>query len=280
MAELTLDIAGDVVAACRKSSDEIVAAFGRAFEAQVEGLTIGEAATHDPAEPPAGFDGPGLAMLFMFGDRGAIALLPESAGLLPEWYTQPDATGAAKLDTLAQELGALVMPASHVAAATHAFRVESLAEALSRGGAAADAVHVPLALQCGDRQVRLSLIWPLATATDLVPESAAALASTAPASSTAELPKHLRSFLKVEVPVSVLLATQKQSVQDILGIVPGAIIKFDKSCDELLDLVVGDEPIAAGEVVKVGDKFGLRIRHMTLPQEQFVAVKLAAASSF
>jgi hypothetical protein len=37
--------------------------------------------------------------------------------------------------------------------------------------------------------------------------------------------------------------------------------------------VVCDHPIAAGEVVKVGDKFGLRIRNMTLPQEQFIAIK-------
>jgi flagellar motor switch protein FliN/FliY len=51
------------------------------------------------------------------------------------------------------------------------------------------------------------------------------------------------------------------------------MIKFDKSCEELLDLVVCDQPIAAGEVVKVGDKFGLRIRNMILPQEQFIAIK-------
>jgi flagellar motor switch protein FliN/FliY len=89
----------------------------------------------------------------------------------------------------------------------------------------------------------------------------------------AQLPSHCRSFLKVQVPVAVNLASQKHTVQEIRELVPGAIIKFDKSCEELLDLVVCDHPIAAGEVVKVGDKFGLRIRNMTLPQEQFIAVK-------
>jgi flagellar motor switch protein FliN/FliY len=80
------------------------------------------------------------------------------------------------------------------------------------------------------------------------------------------------------VPVSVNLASQKQSVQDILELVPGSIIKFDKSCDELSDLMVGDQPIAAGEVVKVGDKFGLRIRDMFQPQEQLVAIKATMAN--
>jgi flagellar motor switch protein FliN/FliY len=87
------------------------------------------------------------------------------------------------------------------------------------------------------------------------------------------LPRYARSFLKVQVPVSVNLASQKLTVQDIRELVPGAMIKFDKSCEELLDLVVCDQPIAAGEVVKVGDKFGLRIRNMILPQEQFIAIK-------
>lgn len=278
MAELTLDIAGDVVAACRKSADEIVAAFGRALDGPIAELTVGEASTHDPAQPPEGFDSAGLAIVLTVGDTGAIAFLPESTGLLPDWYAQPDATGAAKLRTLAQELGVLAMPATHVSERGHAFRVESLKEALERARAAADAVHVPLVLKHGEKQGQLSLIWPLTEPDALLPESTEDTVGSEMGAAATDLPKHLRSFLKVEVPVSVLLAQQKQSVQEILGLVPGAIIKFDKNCDELLDLVVGDQPIAAGEVVKVGDKFGLRIRHMTMPQEQFVAVKWAAAS--
>ena len=88
-----------------------------------------------------------------------------------------------------------------------------------------------------------------------------------------QLPHYARSFLKVQVPVSVTLAAQKHTVQEIRELVPGAIIKFDKSCDEMLDLLVCDQPIASGEVVKVGDKFGLRIRNMILPHEQFIAIK-------
>jgi flagellar motor switch/type III secretory pathway protein FliN len=36
-------------------------------------------------------------------------------------------------------------------------------------------------------------------------------------------------------------------------------VKFDKTCDQPLELSIGDRTIAHGEVVKVGDKFGLRV---------------------
>jgi flagellar motor switch protein FliN/FliY len=75
----------------------------------------------------------------------------------------------------------------------------------------------------------------------------------------AGLPAHTQSLLRIGVPVAVTLAAQRKSVQEIIELGPGAIIKFDKTCDEPLELCVGGQPIATGEVVKVGDKFGLRV---------------------
>jgi flagellar motor switch/type III secretory pathway protein FliN len=39
-----------------------------------------------------------------------------------------------------------------------------------------------------------------------------------------------------------------------------------------MELSVGDLPIALGEVVKVGDKFGLRISKIIRPHERFESV--------
>jgi flagellar motor switch protein FliN/FliY len=75
----------------------------------------------------------------------------------------------------------------------------------------------------------------------------------------AELPTYARGLLKIRVPVQVTLASQRKSIQEIIELGPGSIVRFDKTCDEPLDLTVGDRVIAIGEVVKVGDKFGLRI---------------------
>jgi flagellar motor switch protein FliN/FliY len=86
--------------------------------------------------------------------------------------------------------------------------------------------------------------------------------AAAPATEHADLaglPRHARSLFRIRVPVQVRLASQRKTIQEITELGPGSLVKFDKTCDEPLELLVGDCPIAHGEVVKVGDKFGLRI---------------------
>jgi len=74
-----------------------------------------------------------------------------------------------------------------------------------------------------------------------------------------QLPVYARGLLHIRVPVQVTLASQRKSIQEIIELGPGSIIKFDKTCDEPLELCIGDRAVAQGEVVKVGDKFGLKI---------------------
>ena len=69
-------------------------------------------------------------------------------------------------------------------------------------------------------------------------------------------------LLQVRVPLQVTLASQRTSVQEIIELGPGSILAFDKTCEEPMDLMVGNRTLAQGEVVKVGDKFGLRIRNI------------------
>lgn len=104
------------------------------------------------------------------------------------------------------------------------------------------------------------------------------MASSSKARTLAELPNYSRSLLKICVPVSVVLANKKESVHDVVELAPGTIIKFSKSCDEPLHLFVGDQQVAEGEAVKVGDKFGFRVTGMTLPEEHFLKVRTGTAS--
>jgi flagellar motor switch protein FliN/FliY len=73
------------------------------------------------------------------------------------------------------------------------------------------------------------------------------------------LPTYSRGLLQIRVPVHVKLASQRKSVKEIIELGPGSIVKFEKTYDEPLEVCVGDRTIAEGEVVKVGDKFGVRI---------------------
>jgi flagellar motor switch protein FliN/FliY len=45
----------------------------------------------------------------------------------------------------------------------------------------------------------------------------------------------------------------------VIGLAPGSIIKFEKGCEEMLRLLVGENAVAVGEAVKVGEKFGFRV---------------------
>lgn len=74
-----------------------------------------------------------------------------------------------------------------------------------------------------------------------------------------ELSTFARNLLRIRVPLQVTLASQRKSIHEIVELGPGSIVKFDKTCEEPLQLMIGNTAIALGEVVKVGDKFGLRI---------------------
>ncbi len=87
-----------------------------------------------------------------------------------------------------------------------------------------------------------------------------------------DLPQYTRSLLRIKLPVIVTLARSRQPLGRILELGPGSIIHFEKSCEEMLELDVGGRSIATGEAVKVGDKFGLRINSITLPEERFSPV--------
>jgi flagellar motor switch protein FliN/FliY len=98
----------------------------------------------------------------------------------------------------------------------------------------------------------------------------------------AQLPPYSRSLLRIQVPVVVTLAATRQPVSRVLELAPGTILHFDKSCDDPLTLSIGSRDIAVGETVKVGEKFGLRIMSMTMPEEKFerVAAKPVQSSQF
>src|SRR2546421_2871381 len=84
----------------------------------------------------------------------------------------------------------------------------------------------------------------------------------------AQLPAYARSLLRIEVPVVVTLAKTRQPVSRVLELAPGTILHFSKAFDEPLTVSVSGCDVAVGEAVKVGDKFGLRIASMVMPEEK------------
>ncbi len=80
-----------------------------------------------------------------------------------------------------------------------------------------------------------------------------------------DLSRRNRNLLRVKLPVTVTLARKKEKMGEVLDLRPGSIIRFDKSCEEVLSLHVEDRLVATGEAVELGDKLGLRIERVASP---------------
>ncbi len=89
-----------------------------------------------------------------------------------------------------------------------------------------------------------------------------------------------QSALQIKVPLVVSLATTKMSIEQVISIVPGMIVQFEKPCTSPMTVEVEDQPIAEGDIVKIGDKFGVRIREILPAREQILPLpKLEEAKS-
>src|SRR5438309_412414 len=71
--------------------------------------------------------------------------------------------------------------------------------------------------------------------------------------------RDLDRILRLQVPIIVKLAERKLNLAEVMRLGPGAIIEFEKSSEEPLELMINNKTIAVGETVKVGENFGLKI---------------------
>jgi flagellar motor switch protein FliN/FliY len=73
-----------------------------------------------------------------------------------------------------------------------------------------------------------------------------------------------RSLGDIPVQVTVELGTTDLSLKEILELSEGSIIELSRLAGEPLDLKVGGQLVAQGEVVAVDDYYGLRITNVVM----------------
>lgn len=298
MTSLQPEIAAEVRSACQAGQEEISQALQRALDATFE-LMVGEAGEMNVDNLPQELSGPALIFVFQIGEQAALAVLSESSGLVPTWCAEPDAVDQGKLQTLALELGATLFPAALATQNCTFAYVRDVAAALRSARVSASAVALAIALKSGEKRGNLTLLWPAAEAGALLARDQPlpsvthleGAAQPAPVNPTTQplppppprrnvyygdleegirlLPPYSRSLLRIRVAVTVTLAESKQPLKTVLNIGTGSIIHFNKSCDDTLTLEVAGHKVAVGETVKVGDKFGLWITSMIMPNERF-----------
>jgi flagellar motor switch protein FliN/FliY len=79
----------------------------------------------------------------------------------------------------------------------------------------------------------------------------------------------LDSLLDMMLPVAIEFGRTTMAVQEVLDLGPGSVIQLDRMVGEPVDIYVSDRRLAEGEVVVVGEHFGVRItRVLSLPRDQ------------
>ena len=86
--------------------------------------------------------------------------------------------------------------------------------------------------------------------------------------SHAGLPKDMgiaanyRLLQDVDVRLSVEVGGTKLKLRELLALGESSVIELDRYANELLDVLVNGTLIGRGEVVTVGDRFGIRITEL------------------
>ncbi len=301
MTAFNLEALSEVIAACEATAVEASDAFSRAFDQKIQ-LRLGEGSPLAVDSDLTPWKVPGLAIVLNVESEAAMVLIPQPDGVLPEWYSSPDPTGESKLATLGQELGMTLLPEEFMAMEFQVQAVEDLATACQSGSPGDNPAKLSMQLEVDGSQHEALMVWPLTSPGSVfeassssdeaaAPQEAASSEPPAAAPSSAsqsgaptsaarqrigsysDLPSFGRSLLQIEVPIRVILAAKKMKVNDIVNVGIGTIIQFDKSCEDTLDVEIGRQKIAEGEAVKIGDKFGLRVTSITMPEERYIALK-------
>lgn len=66
-------------------------------------------------------------------------------------------------------------------------------------------------------------------------------------------------LLDLTLPVSIELGRTSMTVQDVLRLGRGSVIQLERLAGEPIDIFVGDRRFAEGEVVVLGEHFGVRL---------------------
>jgi flagellar motor switch protein FliN len=69
-------------------------------------------------------------------------------------------------------------------------------------------------------------------------------------------------LMHVSLPLSVELGRRTMTLADILNLGTGSVVELDRSAAAPVDVLVAGTFVARGEIVAVGDNFGIRVTEL------------------
>ncbi|MDG1085543.1 MAG: flagellar motor switch protein FliN [Planktotalea sp.] len=78
----------------------------------------------------------------------------------------------------------------------------------------------------------------------------------------------LRALENIEVQMSIEVGRTEITIADLLRLNEGSVVELDRLAGEPLDILVNGTMIAKGEVVMVGERFGIRFSDIVDPEKR------------
>ena len=81
-------------------------------------------------------------------------------------------------------------------------------------------------------------------------------------------PEKLKVLESIEVEMSIEVGRTEITIRDLLRLNEGSVVELDRLAGEPLDILVNGTMIARGEVVMVGERFGVRFTDIVDPEKR------------
>lgn len=78
----------------------------------------------------------------------------------------------------------------------------------------------------------------------------------------------LKILESIEVGLSIEVGRTEMTIKDLLLLNEGSVVELDRLAGEPLDILVNGAIIAKGEVVMVGERYGVRFTDIVDPEER------------
>ena len=106
---------------------------------------------------------------------------------------------------------------------------------------------------------------PETAETQAADQQSAEAASTGGSKASAE---NLRVLENIEVQMTVEVGNTEIRIRDLLRLNEGSVVELDRLAGDPLDILVNGTMIAKGEVVMVGERFGVRFTEIVDPEKR------------
>lgn len=78
----------------------------------------------------------------------------------------------------------------------------------------------------------------------------------------------VKFLFDVPMTVEALLGSTEVSIKDVLEIGPGSVVELDKTYGEPVDIYLNGRLVARGDVVIVGEQFGVKVTEILVSPEE------------